>query len=105
MSVNVVTAENFNEEVMSQDKLVLLDFLATWCGPCQMIAPAIAEIAEENADIYVGKVNVDESPELAGVFGIESIPTLVFIKDKKVMHTVVGYQPKEKIVSVLNGLK
>ena len=102
MSVNVITSKNFDSEVMSQDKLVLLDFWAIWCGPCQMIAPVVAEIAEENPNIIVGKVNVDEEPELAAAFGIVSIPTLVVIKDKKIINTIVGYRSKEEILRLLN---
>ena len=101
MSVNVITSKNFESAVMSQDKLVLLDFWATWCGPCQMIAPIVSEIAEENPDIVVGKVNVDEEPELAAAFGIVSIPTLVVIKDKKIINTIVGYRSKEEILRLI----
>lgn len=102
MAVKIITAKNFESEVLAQDKMVLLDFWATWCGPCQMIAPVVAQIAEEKQDIIVGKVNVDEEPELAAAFGISSIPTLAIIKDKKVMNTIIGYRPKEEILAVLS---
>lgn len=102
MSVKIITAKNFESEVLAQDKIVLLDFWATWCGPCQMIAPIVEEIAEEKQDIIVGKVNVDEEPELAAAFGIASIPTLAIIKDKKVINTIIGYRPKEEILAVLS---
>ncbi len=105
MSVNVITSKNFESEVMLQDKVVLLDFWATWCGPCQMIAPIVDEIAEENSDIIVGKVNVDEEPELAAAFGIVSIPTLAIIKERKVIDTIVGYHSKEEIEARLSTLK
>ena len=101
MSVNVITSKNFESAVMSQDKLVLLDFWATWCGPCQMIAPIVSEIAEENPDIGVGKVNVDEEPELASKFGVMSIPTLVVMKDGEVVNQAVGVRPKAQILQLL----
>ena len=97
----MITSKNFESEVIKQGKLVLLDFWATWCGPCQMIAPVINEIAEENPEIIVGKVNVDEESELAAAFGIVSIPTLAIIKDGKVLDKVIGYRPKEEILLVL----
>lgn len=102
MAVKIITAKNFESEVLAQDKIVLVDFWATWCGPCQMIAPIVEEIAEEKQDIIVGKVNVDEEPELAAAFGIASIPTLAIIKDKKVINTIIGYRPKEEILAVLS---
>ena len=99
MALINLTSKNFKETV--EKGTVLLDFWATWCGPCQMIAPIVHEIAEENPDITVGKVNVDEEPELAAAFKIVSIPTLIVIKDGKATAQSVGVQPKEKIVAMI----
>ncbi|MBR2043344.1 MAG: thioredoxin [Clostridia bacterium] len=101
MSVKVITAKNFESEVLAETKTVLIDFWATWCGPCQMLAPIVEEIAQERADIKVGKVNVDEEPELASAFSIVSIPTLAVIKNKQVVDFIVGYRTKEEILSHL----
>lgn len=101
MAEIIVTDKNFETEILGSDKKVLLDFWATWCGPCQMIAPIVAEIAEENPDILVGKIDVDEQPQLAAAFGIASIPTLVIIKDKKVVKALVGYRSKSEILAAL----
>lgn len=101
MSVLKVTKDNFENEVLKSEKPVLVDFWAVWCGPCRMIAPTVEEIAEENPQFLVGKVNVDEEPELAQAFGISSIPTLVAIKNGKVADVAVGVQPKEKILAML----
>lgn len=96
-----ITKENFQAEVVESDKPVLLDFWATWCGPCRMIAPTVEEIAEERSDIKVGKVNVDEQAELANAFGITSIPTLVVLKNGKVTNQLVGVHPKDDILRML----
>lgn len=101
MSVIHITNHNFQEEVLQSDRPVLLDFWASWCGPCQMVSPIIDEIANERSDIKVGKINVDEQPELAAQFRIMSIPTLVAIKDGKVVHQVVGVRSKSQILEML----
>ena len=101
MALINITADNFKEKVLDSTIPVLLDFWATWCGPCQMIAPTIHEIAEERDDITVGKVNVDEQPGLAEAFGIVSIPTLVVIKDGKTVAQALGVRPKEAILKML----
>ena len=96
-----ITKANFEEAVLNADKKVLLDFWATWCGPCRMIAPIVEEIAAERPDIILGKVNVDEEMELAMQFGIASIPTLIVMENGKAVNKIVGYCSKEKILSVL----
>ena len=98
---NVITKDNFNELVMKNDKVVLLDFWASWCGPCRMLSPIIDEVAEENPDIFVGKVNVDEQGELAGAFKVSSIPTLVVIKNGKVVNVSTGYRPKKDVLALI----
>ncbi|MBR2825834.1 MAG: thioredoxin [Solobacterium sp.] len=101
MAEVTITNSNFEEEVLKSDKPVLVDFWASWCGPCKMLAPIVEEIANENDDIKVGKVNVDEEIELAKQFGIMSIPTLLIFKDGKVVNQSVGVQAKESILSLL----
>ena len=100
MSVVHITKENF-DAITGGDKPVLLDFWATWCGPCRMIAPIVEEIAAERDDIVVGKVNVDEEMELAIKFGIVSIPTLILLKNGMEVEKIVGYRPKEAILEML----
>ena len=101
MSVQTITKENFEAEVLQSDKSVLVDFWAPWCGPCRMVGPIVDEIAQERADIKVGKVNVDEQPELARQFSVSSIPTLVVVKDGRVMNQAIGARPKSQIMALL----
>ena len=103
MAELTVTKANFESEVVKSERTVLLDFWATWCGPCRMIAPTVAAVAEENPDVLVGKVNVDEEPELARVFNIMSIPTLVVLKGGKAVNQAVGVQSKEQILKLVKG--
>lgn len=102
MSVIKINKENF-ETVKNSDKPVLLDFYADWCGPCRMVSPIIDEIAEERDDVIVGKVNVDSETELASEFGVFSIPTLVVLKDGKVVEQATGARPKASILAMLEG--
>ena len=101
MALLKINNENFESEVLNSDKTVLLDFYADWCGPCQMVAPILAEIAEEREDIVVGKINVDEEMQLALKFGVESIPMIAVIKDGKLVNKSVGFKPKEQILELL----
>ena len=101
MSAISITKNNFRQEVLNSDKPVLLDFWASWCGPCRMVAPSIEAIAQERSDIKVGKINVDEEPELARQFRIVSIPTLVVMKDGKIVNQALGFRPKNQILSML----
>jgi len=101
MSTIKITKENFQEEVINSDKPVLLDFWADWCGPCRRVGPALEEIAEERADIKVGKVNVDEQPELAAQFQIMSIPALMVVRGGQVVNSAVGAMPKKQILDLL----
>ena len=103
MPVLHITKENFENEVLKSDRPVLLDFWASWCGPCRMVSPIIDEIAEETTDKKVCKINVDEQPELAQAFGVMSIPTLVVMKDGEVVGQSVGVKSKEAILHMLNG--
>lgn len=102
MSVVTITKENFENEVMKSDKPVLIDFWASWCGPCRMVSPVIDEIAKENTDFKVGKINVDEQGELAQAFKVMSIPTLVVVKDGKISAHSVGVKPKAQILQMIN---
>ena len=95
-----LTESNFEQEVLKSDKGVLVDFWASWCGPCKMLAPVVAEIAEEHPEIKVGKVNVDDEGELAQKYGIVSIPTVMFFKDGEVKKTSVGFVPKETLLNL-----
>lgn len=101
MAVVKISKENFQDEVLNADRPVLLDFYADWCGPCRMVGPIVSEIAEERGDIKVGKINIDEQPELAAQFGIMSIPTLAVMKDGKMVHRSVGAKPKDQILAML----
>lgn len=101
MSAINVHKNNFQEEVLNSDKPVLLDFWAPWCGPCRMMGPVVEEIALERSDIKVAKVNIDEQSELASRFRIMSIPTLMVIKDGKVVNQAVGARPKNAILELL----
>ena len=102
MAVVTITKENFEQEVLQSAKPVLLDFWASWCGPCRMLSPVVDEVAEERTDVKVGKVNVDEQPELAQAFGIASIPTLLVIRDGRTVNRAVGVRSKEEILQMLD---
>lgn len=101
MSVIKINKENFASEVLNSNKPVLLDFYADWCGPCHMVGPIVSEIANERSDVKVGKINVDEQPELAAQFQVMSIPMLAVIKNGKLENQVVGYRSKEQIEAML----
>lgn len=101
MSVLTITKENFETEVIKSDKPVLLDFWASWCGPCRMVSPVVDAIADENPNIKVGKINVDEQPDLATRFSVMSIPTLLVFKDGKLANKAVGALPKDRILELL----
>lgn len=105
MSALTITKENFQTEVMESKLPVLLDFWASWCGPCRMVGPIIDEVAKEMAEtLKVGKVNVDEQPELAASFQVASIPSLIVIKDGKVVRSEVGAKPKRDLLKMLEGI-
>ena len=101
MAVVTITKENFEQEVLQSAKPVLLDFWASWCGPCRMLSPVVDEVAEERTDVKVGKVNVDEQPELAGQFGVMSIPTLLVFEQGKLARQAVGARPKASVLELL----
>ena len=101
MAVVTITKENCEQEVLQSTKPVLLDFWASWCGPCRMLSPIVDEVAEERTDVKVGKVNVDEQPELAGEFGVMSIPTLLVFEQGKLVRQAVGARPKAGVLDLL----
>ncbi len=101
MSVIKITNSNFESEVISSDKPVLIDFYADWCGPCRMAAPIVEKIAEEESGIKVGKINVDSESELARAFGIVSIPTLIVMRDGQIVNKAVGLHSREDILKML----
>ena len=103
MSAININKNNFENEVLNSDKTVLLDFWASWCAPCRRVVPIVEEIADERMDIKVGKINVDEEPELANKFSIMSIPTLVVMKNGKIVQQVTGARPKNAILEMLQG--
>ncbi len=104
MSEITITNDNFKKEVLESDKPVLVDFWAEWCGPCRMLGPVIAQIAEEHSsDLKVGKVNVDEQSELASMFGISSIPNVILFKNGKAVRNSVGFKPKEQLEEFIKG--
>ena len=103
MSVTAITSANFENEIIKSSKPVLVDFWASWCGPCRMLSPIVDEIAKEQNDVKVCKINVDENQDLAAVFQVMSIPTLVLIKDGKIVNKSIGYKPKQAILQMLNA--
>lgn len=101
MAAITLTNENFEQEVLKSEKPVLVDFWASWCGPCRMVSPIVDEISNESTDYKVGKINVDEQPVLAQKYGVMSIPTLMVFKDGKAVQTAVGARPKAAILELL----
>lgn len=101
MSALNINKNNFQKEVLESEKPVLLDFWAPWCGPCQMVVPIVDEIARENPDIVVGKVNVDEQPELASQFGVVSIPSLFVLKNGQIVNQAVGARNKQQLLALV----
>ncbi|MGW8114401.1 thioredoxin [Caproicibacterium sp. NSD3] len=101
MEIKALTSENFEAEVLKESKTVLVDFWASWCGPCRMLSPVVDQIAEERKDIKVCKVNIDEQPELAQKFDVMSIPTLLVFRDGKQVNSSVGVRPKQDILNLL----
>lgn len=105
MSIINLTKDSYHNEVMETEKVVVIDFWATWCGPCKMMAPVVEEVAKDYTDVKVCKVNVDEEPELSNAFKIVSIPTIVVIKNGEIIASVVGYRPKEDIEKIIKLVK
>lgn len=101
MSVMVINSENFTSEVLHSEKPVLIDFWASWCGPCRMMSPVVDKIAEAHPEVKVGKVNVDDVPELAVRYGVESIPTLLVFRGGQVVQSAVGVQPESTVEAML----
>ena len=101
MAAMNINKDNFEQEVMNSDRKVLLDFWAPWCGPCRMVVPLVEQIAEERPDIKVGKINVDENPELALQFGVMSIPTLMVMENGQILRQEKGARPKKAILQML----
>lgn len=101
MITEIHTEEAFRKEIATREGLSLIDFWATWCGPCRMLSPIVDEVAEERTDVKVGKVNVDEQPELASQFGVMSIPTLLVFRDGKLVNQAVGARPKAGVLALL----
>ena len=102
MSAININKTNFQNEVINSEKPVLLDFWASWCGPCRMVSPIVDEIAAERGDITVGKVNVDEQPDLAAQFGVMSIPTLLVFQNGRLVNQAVGARPKSGVLALLD---
>lgn len=105
MSIINLTKDSYHNEVMETEKVVVIDFWATWCGPCKMMAPVVEEVAKDYPDVKVCKVNVDEEPELSNAFKIVSIPTIVVIKNGEIIDSVVGYRPIEDIEKIIKLVK